>query len=55
MGIRAFVLSGYPHRDECEQFGAKVLPLLKTCQFNHVYGRVPAGVPATPLGTGPRR
>lgn len=55
MGIRAFVLSGYPHRDECEQFGAKVLPQLKTCQFNHVYGRVPAGVPATPLGTGPRR
>ena len=55
MGIRAFVLSGYPHRDECEQFGSKVLPQLKTCQFNHVYGRVPAGVPATPLGTGPRR
>jgi alkanesulfonate monooxygenase len=55
MGIRAFVLSGYPHRDECEQFGTKVLPQLKTCQFNHVYGRVPAGVPATPLGTGPRR
>lgn len=55
MGIRAFVLSGYPHRDECEQFGTKVLPQLKTCQFNHVYGRVPAGVPATPLGTRPRR
>ena len=55
MGIRAFVLSGYPHRDECDQFGTKVLPQLKTCQFNHVYGRVPAGVPATPLGTGPRR
>ena len=55
MGIRAFVLSGYPHRDECEQFGTKVLPQLKTCQINHVYGRVPAGVPATPLGTGPRR
>jgi alkanesulfonate monooxygenase len=55
MGIRAFVLSGYPHRDECDQFGTKVLPQLKTCQFNHVYGRVPTGVPATPLGTGPRR
>ncbi len=55
MGIRAFVLSGYPHRDECEQFGTKVLPQLKTCQFNQVYGRVPAGVPATPLGAGPRR
>ena len=55
MGIRAFVLSGYPHRDECDQFGTKVLPQLKTCQFNHVYGRVPAGVPATPLGNGPRR
>lgn len=55
LGIRAFVLSGYPHRGECDQFGSKVLPQLQTCQFNHVYGRVPAGVPATPLGTGPRR
>lgn len=55
MGIRAFVLSGYPHRAECDHFGTKVLPKLKTCQLSRVYGRVPASTPPTPLGTGVRR
>lgn len=51
MGIRAFIFSGYPHIDECRHFGARVMPHLKTCSFPHVYGRVPDGIPATPLGT----
>ena len=55
MGIRAFILSGYPHLDECDIFGIKVLPQLKTCSLPHLYGRVPETVPATPLGTGTRR
>lgn len=55
MGIRAFVLSGYPHKAECDAFGTKVLPKLKTCQLSQVYGRVPASTPATPLGVGERR
>ncbi|MFN4192272.1 MAG: LLM class flavin-dependent oxidoreductase [Tabrizicola sp.] len=55
MGIRAFILSGYPHLDECDHFGTKVLPQLKTCSLPHVYGRVPETTPATPLGTGVRR
>lgn len=55
MGIRAFIFSGYPHLDECDHFGAKVLPQLKTCSLPHAYGRVPAATPATPLGNGPRR
>ena len=55
MGIRAFILSGYPHIDEAEHFGKRVLPLMKTCSLPHEYGRVPAGVPATPLGNGDRR
>ncbi len=55
MGIRAFILSGYPHLDECVSFGTRVLPELATCSLPEVYGRVPAGVPATPLGLGPRR
>ncbi len=55
MGIRAFIFSGYPHLDECDHFGTKVMPQLKTCSLPHVYGRVPASVPATPLGTGVRR
>ena len=55
MGIRAFIFSGYPHLDEAEHFGAKVMPHLKTCSLPHAYGRVPDETPATPLGTGERR
>jgi alkanesulfonate monooxygenase len=54
MGIRAFIFSGYPHLDEAEQFGTKVLPHVKTCSLPHVRGRVPDQVPATPLGVGTR-
>ncbi|MEL6571525.1 MAG: LLM class flavin-dependent oxidoreductase [Pseudomonadota bacterium] len=54
MGIRSFIFSGYPHIDEAEHFGSRVMPHLKTCSLPHVYGRVPAETPATPLGTGPR-
>jgi alkanesulfonate monooxygenase len=28
LGIEAFILSGYPHLDECRHFGRSVLPLL---------------------------
>lgn len=55
MGIRAFIFSGYPHLDEADHFGAKVMPHLKTCSLPHAYGRVPADTPATPLGNGVRR
>lgn len=55
MGIRAFIFSGYPHLDECDHFGTKVMPELKTCSLPHAYGRVPASIPATPLGLGVRR
>ena len=55
MGIRAFIFSGYPHLNECEQFGTKVLPHLKTCSLPEVYGRVPSATPATPLGMGTRK
>jgi alkanesulfonate monooxygenase len=54
MGIRAFILSGYPHQDECRAFGARVLPQMKTCSLPQAYGRVPATTPPTPLGTGDR-
>ena len=55
MGIRAFIFSGYPHIDECKHFGRLVMPELKTCSLPHEYGRVPAGMPQTPLGAGERR
>jgi alkanesulfonate monooxygenase len=54
MGIRAFIFSGYPHLDEADHFGTRVLPQLKTCSLPHVYGRVPDSTPATPLGAGDR-
>ena len=54
MGIRAFILSGYPHIDECKHFGTKVLPNMKTCSLPHAYGRVPSKTPMTPLGAGVR-
>jgi len=55
MGIRAFILSGYPHIDECKHFGSRVLPQMKTCSLPEAYGRVPASMPLTPLGAGERR
>ncbi|NBS75045.1 MAG: LLM class flavin-dependent oxidoreductase [Betaproteobacteria bacterium] len=55
MGIRAFIFSGYPHMQECEIFGTKVLSQLKTCSLAQEYGRVPNQTPATPLGVGDRR
>ncbi len=55
MGIRAFILSGYPHKDEACHFGSRVLPQMNTCQLNRVWGRVPDTTPPTPLGTGERR
>ncbi|NJM83742.1 MAG: LLM class flavin-dependent oxidoreductase [Tabrizicola sp.] len=55
MGIRAFIFSGYPHLDEADHFGTKVMPHLKTCSLPEAYGRVPAETPATPLGRGVRR
>ncbi len=52
MGIRAFILSGYPHIDESRHFGRLVMPHLKTGALPQAYGRVPAGPPSTPLGAG---
>jgi alkanesulfonate monooxygenase len=53
MGIRAFILSGYPHLPECEFFARHVLPRLTTCKLNEVQARKVAA-PATPLTTTPR-
>lgn len=55
MGMRAFIFSGYPHKEECEVFGTKVLPHLETCSLPEAYGRVPSTTPATPLGNGERK
>ena len=55
MGIKSFILSGYPHLQESEYFGTKVLPSLETCSLPLEYGRVPAVTPDTPLGNGERK
>ncbi|HEY2572904.1 MAG TPA: LLM class flavin-dependent oxidoreductase, partial [Verrucomicrobiaceae bacterium] len=41
LGMRAFILSGYPHLQECDLFARYVLPRLKTCRLNEVQGRLP--------------
>lgn len=53
LGMRAFILSGYPHVDECELFAKYVLPRMTTCRLNEVQGRLVAN-PVTPLTTAPR-
>lgn len=54
MGIRAFILSGYPHLDECDLFAKYVLPKLPACRLNESQGRLVVN-PVTPLTTAPRR
>ena len=54
MGMRAFILSGYPHREECELFARYVLPNLKTCKLAEAQGRIVSD-PATPLTTAFRK
>jgi alkanesulfonate monooxygenase len=54
MGMRAFILSGYPHLQECDLFARHVLPRLNTCRLNELQGRLVAD-PVTPLTTAPRR
>lgn len=53
MGIRAFVLSGYPHLEECDLFAKHVLPKLPTVRLNELQGRLVKD-PVTPLTTAPR-
>jgi len=54
MGIRSFIFSGYPHKQECELFARYVLPQLKTLSLPVELGRVPHETPMTPLGVGER-
>ncbi|TAE55755.1 MAG: LLM class flavin-dependent oxidoreductase, partial [Bacteroidetes bacterium] len=51
MGIRSFVLSGYPLKEESEYFGKLVLPYLPNVRLADVQGRRPAQTPVTPLTT----
>ena len=54
MGIRSFILSGYPHHNECKLFAKYVLKNIKTISLPKVLHRIPKNIPETPLGSGPR-
>ncbi len=54
MGIRSFILSGYPHQQECELFAKHVLPRIKTVSLPSIFGRMPKTTPNSPLGNGSR-
>ena len=53
MGMRAFILSGYPHLEECDLFAEHVLPRLPTAKLNQLQSRR-VDNPVTPLTTAPR-
>ena len=55
MGIRSFILSGYPHQQECELFAKYVLPQLKKISLPDVFNRRINETPDTPLGKGERK
>ena len=55
MGIHAFILSGYPHHQECKLFAKHVMPKLKNIHLPKVLGRILKTPPNTPLGNGPRK
>ena len=54
LGIRSFILSGYPHLEECDLFAKYVLPRMKTTRFNAAQSRMPSQLPVTPMTIGPR-
>jgi alkanesulfonate monooxygenase len=54
MGISSFILSGYPHKQECELFAKYVLPRLNNISLPKLLNRIPHDTPDTPLGVGNR-
>lgn len=54
MGIRSFIFSGYPHKEECERFAKLVLPRLKTFSMPIAQGKVTDEEPLSPLAAGIR-
>lgn len=53
MGIRSFILSGYPLIEECDLFAKYVLPELPNEKLAKLQGRLPDTEPITPLTTEP--
>jgi alkanesulfonate monooxygenase len=55
MGIRSFILSGYPLKEEAELVAKYILPHLPLAQLNVLQGRKPTTEPVTPLTSAPLR
>lgn len=55
MGMRSFILSGYPLLDEAKYFADLVLPYLPNVSMPKVQKRIPDLEPVTPLTTAPLR
>ncbi len=55
MGIRAFILSGYPHIEEARLVARYILPAFPALRLSYHQQRIPQEVPATPLGVGLRK
>lgn len=53
MGIRSFILSGYPLMEEAQLVADYILPKLELVQLNVIQKRKPATSPVTPLTTAP--
>jgi alkanesulfonate monooxygenase len=51
MGIRSFILSGYPLIEECRYFAEYVLPHIPRMTMSRVQNRIPPETPVTPLTT----
>ena len=51
LGIRAFILSGYPLVEECQLFGKYVLPNIPNEKLAVLQNRIPGEEPITPLTT----
>ncbi len=50
LGIRSFILSGYPHLQECDLFAKYVLPRIPNISLPSIQNRIPISDPVTPLG-----
>ena len=54
IGIRSFILSGYPNSSELDLFAKYVLPKIQTFSFPDILNRIPKNIPLSPLANGKR-
>ena len=54
IGIKSFILSGYPHNKEIDYFAKYVLPRIDNISLPQILRRKPKNFPTSPLGLGKR-